>query len=240
MELNFHPLGDQSVLIELGTTISEETNQQVRTISALLDEQQPDWIIEYIPAFTSVTVLYDPIYITKHQSPLNRDQLPYDWVCEKIQTLLSKTTESVNHQPRTIDIPVCYGHTYGPDLTNVAEQNGLTEEEVIETHMSGDYLVYMIGFAPGFPYIGGMDEKISTPRRSEPRLSIPAGSVGIAGGQTGVYPIETPGGWQLIGRTPLTLFDPSKETPSLLQSGDHIRFTRITEEEYGRLKEADK
>jgi inhibitor of KinA len=191
-------------------------------------------MVEYIPAFTTVTVFYDPLYIADQISEKN--QLPYEWVQGEIDRLLSDLKEH-DQSSRTVDIPVCYGGVFGPDLPYVAEQNNMTEEEVIATHMKGDYIVYMIGFAPGFPYIGGMDKKIAAPRRDDPRLTIPAGSVGIAGEQTGVYPIETPGGWQLIGRTPLKLFDPEKETPSLLQAGDRIRFTRINEENYKEMKE---
>ena len=138
---------------------------------------------------------------------------------------------------RTIEIPVCYGGEFGPDLSVVAESNGLTEEEVIHIHSNGTYIVYMIGFAPGFPYIGGMPSEIATPRKSSPRLKIPSRSVGIAGSQTGIYPIETPGGWQLIGSTPLKLFSIHHNPPTLLQAGDHVRFKPISYEEYRYLED---
>jgi inhibitor of KinA len=234
MEMTMHPLGDQALLIDFGDSIDENTNYKVRKVANHLDQEKPDWMIEYIPAFTTVTVFYDPFYIATQMAKEN--QLPYDWVQEEISHLLSELKEH-NQNGRTVDIPVCYGGELGPDLPYVAEQNNMTEEEVIATHMQGHYIVYMIGFAPGFPYIGGMDKKIATPRRNDPRLTIPAGSVGIAGEQTGVYPIETPGGWQLIGRTPLKLFNPENETPSLLQAGDRIRFTRINEADYKEMKE---
>jgi inhibitor of KinA len=146
---------------------------------------------------------------------------------------------TVKQHPRVVEIPVCYGGEFGPDLGYVAEHNQLSVEEVIEIHTSGQYLVYMIGFAPGFPYLGGMSERIMAPRRQSPRLAIPAGTVGIAGMQTGVYPIETPGGWQLIGRTPLALFRPQDNPPSLLQSGDIVRFCQISDKEYEEYKEED-
>lgn len=136
---------------------------------------------------------------------------------------------------REIVIPVCYGGRFGPDLPHVAGHAGLTEEQVIELHLTRTYHVYMMGFAPGFPYLSGMDPRIAAPRRSTPRVSIPAGSVGIAGAQTGIYPIETPGGWNLIGRTPLILFDPDRDPPSMLRAGDRIRFRAITEEQYEEL-----
>ena len=133
---------------------------------------------------------------------------------------------------RTVSIPVCYGGEFGPDLEYVARHNNLTTDEVIHIHSSGEYLVYMIGFAPGFPFLGGLSPKIATPRRPSPRATIPAGSVGIAGMQTGVYPIETPGGWQLIGRTPQKLFLPNENPPSLLQAGDVVKFCPISFQEY--------
>ncbi|SFK20912.1 inhibitor of KinA [Halobacillus dabanensis] len=234
MEQTMHPLGDQALIIDFGDRIDEETNYEVRKVASHLDREKPDWMVEYIPAFTTVTIFYDPFYIANHISKAN--QLPYDWVQEEMRHMLSELKDH-GQTSRSIDIPVCYGGELGPDLPYVAKRNNMTEEEVIATHMEGEYLVYMIGFAPGFPYIGGMDKKIATPRRDDPRLTIPAGSVGIAGEQTGVYPIETPGGWQLIGRTPVKLFDPKKETPSLLQAGDRIRFTRINAEDYKEMKE---
>ena len=131
-----------------------------------------------------------------------------------------------------VEIPTLYGGEYGPDLDHVADHNGLTPEEVIQIHSSADYLVYMMGFTPGFPYLGGMSENIATPRLQTPRTAIPAGSVGIAEQQTGVYPIESPGGWQLIGRTPVQLFDPQRDPPVVVEAGDFIRFAPITETTY--------
>src|SRR5699024_4926794 len=133
---------------------------------------------------------------------------------------------------RMVEIPVLYGGDYGPDLDLVAHRNQLSTEEVIRIHSERDYLVYMIGFAPGFPYVGGMDERIEAPRKENPRQSIPAGSVGIAGKQTGIYPFESPGGWQIIGRTPAQLFLPESNPPTLIQPGDRLRFVPIDEAEY--------
>lgn len=177
---------------------------------------------------------YDPVKISYQH---NCDNLPYDFVCSQLQQLLAELKDDKTITPRLVEIPVCYGGEFGPDLEYVAAFNGLTTEEVIHIHSSGDYLVYMIGFAPGFPYIGGMSEKIATPRRETPRLKIPSGSVGIAGKQTGVYPIETPGGWQLIGRTPLKLFRPDEEPPSLLMAGDKIKFVPISYNDYKEMEE---
>src|ERR671914_867162 len=153
--------------------------------------------------------------------------------------LTESPSEIEDLDTRTVGIPVHYGGNFGPDLGFVALHNELTEQQVIEIHSQPMYLVYMIGFAPGFPYLGGMSERLASPRRESPREKIPAGSVGIAGSQTGVYPIETPGGWQLIGRTPLRLFRPDKDDPSLLRTGDRVRFHAIEPAEYGDVLERE-
>lgn len=160
---------------------------------------------------------------------------PFEVVSSILQSKLEneQTEKELDH--RTVSIPVCYGGEYGPDLEYVARHHNLTPEEVISIHSEGEYLAYMIGFAPGFPFLGGLSEKIATPRRPSPRTSIPAGSVGIAGMQTGVYPISTPGGWQLIGQTPIKLFLPEQNPPSLLQAGDIVKFEPISKEEYQEI-----
>nr|WP_240338427.1 5-oxoprolinase subunit PxpB [Peribacillus alkalitolerans] len=232
MNGKLYQLGDAAVIVQLGNSINLETHQRVKALVGYLEQHPFTGMIEYVPAFTTVTIFYDPVYF------YGKNQFsPYQQVCTIVEGILSKLEAGSDEGGRLIEIPVCYGGSFGSDLDFVAESNGLTTEEVIRYHTSGDYLVYMIGFAPGFPYIGGMSERIATPRRSSPRLAIPAGSVGIAGKQTGVYPIETPGGWQLIGRTPLALFRPNASSPSLLQAGDRIRFSSITEEEYLEMKE---
>lgn len=234
MQYEFYPLGDQAVLIEFGKEISADVYKGVQHLVSTLDTMQPDWLIEYIPAYTTLTVVYNPIaFLKKHFA----SHLPYHIICDEIKTFLSVDMNVPTVEKRTIEIPVCYGGKFGPDLSFVAESNELTEEEVIHIHSNGKYLVYMIGFAPGFPYIGGMPSEIATPRRSSPRLKIPARSVGIAGSQTGIYPIETPGGWQLIGSTPLQLFNIHHHPPTLLQAGDHVRFKPISYEEYRYLED---
>lgn len=220
MEFTFSPLSEQALVIETGPIISKETESAVRKISTLLEKRPPEWMIEFIPAFTTVTVFYDPCRIKQAEAE------------QELRILLSELDEIEAPAPRMVEIPVCYGGEFGPDLGFVAQHNDLSEEEVIEIHTGGTYRVHMIGFAPGFPFIGGMSEKIAAPRRESPRLRIPERTVGIAGMQTGVYPIETPGGWQLIGRTPLRLFRPDRDIPSLLQAGDEIRFTQIDEAAY--------
>lgn len=235
MEYSLHPLGDHAIIIELGKDINIATQQKVQVITEYLDEHPPMWMVEYIPAFTTVAVFYDPIKVLRISGS---EKLLYEQVRHHLEGILSGLKAGHSPKPRVVEIPVCYGGEYGPDLEQVAKVNGLTTEEVIHIHSSGDYLVYMIGFAPGFPYVGGMSGKIAAPRRESPRLKIPARTVGIAGKQTGIYPIETPGGWQLIGRTPLELFRPAAESPSLLRAGDKIQFRPISQKEYIEREES--
>ncbi|MFD2922399.1 5-oxoprolinase subunit PxpB [Halobacillus naozhouensis] len=232
MNYSLSPLGDQAVVISLGDEINEDTQHKVRILSHLLDQENPEWMIEYIPAFTTVTLFYSAVHFS------HADELPYEVVSRKVDALMSTVSTGETEEARTIEIPVCYGGEFGPDLDFVAEHNNLTREEVIQIHSGGEYTVYMIGFAPGFPFIGGMSEKIAAPRRDSPRLKIPERTVGIAGMQTGVYPIETPGGWQLIGRTPMKLFTPEQDIPSLLRAGDRIHFKEISEDEYYSWEDA--
>jgi inhibitor of KinA len=237
LNYSLRPLGDHAVVIQLGKSIQHETHEMVKAVTTFFENRTIDWLVEFIPAFTTVTLYYDPIKIIESHKPF-QNTLPYTIVCSEIEHMLSQLTTLEQSDSRIVDIPVCYGGEFGPDLEEVANHNHMSTEEVITKHSNGDYLVYMIGFAPGFPYIGGMSPEIATPRRESPRLKIPAGSVGIAGEQTGVYPIETPGGWQLIGRTPLKLFKPNNDdSPSLLKAGDRIRFTPISFEEYKALEE---
>lgn len=232
MEYKLYPMGENAVLIEFGTEINIETHQKIQAITNYLNNNPPEWMIEYIPAFTTITVYYEPynIYLMSGTNEI------YKCVCNKIKELLLQVPINYENEPRLVEIPVCYGGDFGPDLEVVAEHNKLTPEEVVEIHSSGEYIVFMLGFAPGFPFIGGMSEKIATPRRKTPRLKIPERSVGIAGMQTGIYPIETPGGWQLIGRTPIRLFNPEKNPPTLLMAGDKIKFKPISYEEYVKME----
>jgi inhibitor of KinA len=241
MAVQLHPLGDQAVLVQFGTAIDNLTHSQVKRFSAYLEKHPLPGMIEYIPAYTTVAVFYDPVAVyeaQKRAAPSGSALLsPYEWIGKRIREAVAAMGGEETGSGRTVDIPVCYGGDFGPDLSYVAHFNQLSEEEVIAIHAGGDYLVYMIGFAPGFPYIGGMSERIATPRRTSPRLAIPSGSVGIAGKQTGIYPMETPGGWQIIGRTPLRLFRPEEHPPSLLQAGDRIRFIPISLEEFREYEE---
>jgi inhibitor of KinA len=183
-----------------------------------------------------LTVFYDPLVVYKDQKQSNDTEIsPFEVVRSIMKMKLQGLKETKKLSHRTVTIPVCYGKEYGPDLEYVARYNDLTTDEVIHIHSTGEYLAYMIGFAPGFPFLGGMSEEIATPRRSSPRMTIPAGAVGIAGMQTGVYPISTPGGWQLIGQTPTKLFLPNVNPPSLLQAGDIVKFQPISDQEYKEM-----
>jgi inhibitor of KinA len=226
------PLGDQAVVVKFGEHVTEEIQQNIQSFCTYLMDDPIEGMIEFVPAFTNVTIFYDPW----KASDQGKKQ-PYETFSEQVRGRLNSLDLHQNIERRIVEIPVCYGEEFGPDLEFVAKHNGITEEDVIRIHSNGEYLVYMIGFAPGFPYLGGMSEKIAAPRKASPRKAIPAGSVGIAGTQTGIYPFETPGGWQLIGRTPLSLFQPASTPPTLLQAGDIIRFTPISREEFGWLKE---
>ncbi|MCR8938455.1 5-oxoprolinase subunit PxpB [Brevibacillus laterosporus] len=227
------PLGDAAVLVQfkLADNGNADIYQLVQAFATHIEQHPFPGMIEFVPAFTSVAIYYDPITV-KQVVNQRSDSTAYEIVVNKVHGMLAGHISQLESHSRVIEIPVCYGGEYGPDLEEVAKYHQLAPEEVIRIHSQAMYKVYMIGFAPGFPYLGGMSSEIATPRRASPRLQIPAGSVGIGGEQTGVYPIETPGGWQLIGRTPLALFRPKQNPPSYLQAGDTVRFRPITQQEY--------
>ena len=215
--------GDSSVLIVFGDTISTEINQRITATVKLIKEQRIEGIVDMIPAFASLLINYNPLVIS------------YAALRRRLERILRMEIRSEATVRRVYEIPVCYGGAYGPDLGQIADHAGLTPEEVIDIHTSRDYLIYMLGFLPGFCYLGGLDKEIATPRLKTPRVKIPAGSVGIAGEQTGVYPLESPGGWQLIGQTPLRFYDPHREKPILCEAGMHIQFYPIDREEFDRI-----
>ncbi|NME99444.1 5-oxoprolinase subunit PxpB [Aneurinibacillus aneurinilyticus] len=244
--MKIYPLGDAAAVVELGAEISEAVHRKVKALSMRLEAQPIPGMIEYVPAFTTVTVFYDPYRVLKEmgaqlsKTGISKGVSPYRKVYNILEQMAADIGDEAESTVRVIEIPVCYGEEFGPDLEFVANHNGLTPEEVIRIHSSAEYLVYMVGFAPGFPYLGGMPEAIAAPRHPSPRLAIPAGSVGIAGKQTGVYPIETPGGWQIIGRTPIALFVPDSNPPTILASGDRICFRPISRQEYMERKEGNR
>ena len=224
--VRFLPCGDQAVTVEWGSTIDEHINRQVHAFARKVEALSHPAITEVVPTYRSATVHYRP------------EVLSYEELKQLLLSLTQGGPEEGEELP-VVEIPVCYGGEYGPDLEEVAQHCSLTPEEVIARHTAPTYRIYMLGFTPGFPYLGGMDPSIAAPRRKEPRIHIPAGSVGIAGEQTGVYPIVSPGGWQLIGRTPLRLFDPQREQPILLSAGAGIRFVPIDEETFRKMEEKE-
>jgi inhibitor of KinA len=230
------PLGDSALVIQLGDGMSPAIHEKVKNLSNLLEKKPFTGFMESVPSYNSLTIYYNPVAVYL-SNPDKEATSPYKKVSTFILALLDQLGTSEKPEQRLITIPVLYGGEFGPDLEYVATYHGLSVEKVIEIHSSADYLVYMIGFAPGFPFMGGMDERIATPRKDSPRLAIVPGSVGIAGKQTGIYPLETPGGWQIIGRTPLDLFLPELSPPTMLQSGDRIRYVPITHEEYAAYRE---
>ena len=213
------------MLIEFGNEISPEVNRKIAAVVELMREQHIEGVVDVIPAFCSLLVNYDPRVIR------------YEKMRKRMESLLRVDIKVGEGKRKIFEIPVLYGGEYGPDLESIAEHAGLSEGEVIKIHSSQDYLIYMLGFLPGFCYLGGLDERIHTPRLANPRLKINAGSVGIGGSQTGIYPLDSPGGWQLMGMTPVKTYDPDRETPILVEAGDYIRFIPIDEQEYRRLKE---
>ncbi len=214
--MTIRPASDASLLVSFGDSISLEAHHQVlRLAQALAD--MPLGVRNLHPAFASVLVDFDPRRCTQAQiESLIRERLA--------------ASETISHgERRLIEIPVRYGGEFGPDLAEVARHTGLSPERVVELHSSAEYLVYFLGFSPGFPYLGGMPPELATPRLPAPRRRVPAGSVAIGGAQTGIYPLESPGGWRLIGRTPLRLFDAAAEPPALLAIGDRVRFVPVPE-----------
>ena len=229
------PLGDAAVVLEFGGGISPATHRAIAAVSAYLAQHPFAGLREAVPAFTTLTLYYDPWLMSE-----NGQLLPYERAVEILQHMLpAALATEISLAATVVKIPVCYGGNFGPDLEFVAQHAGLSSDEVIALHSGPDYLVHMIGFAPGFPYLGGLDARLATPRRAQPRLVVPAGAVGIAGPQTGIYSLPTPGGWQLIGRTPLRLFNPEWDAPSRLRAGQRLRFVPISAAEFAELRQQE-
>lgn len=206
-------MGDAALLVELGNSLDVSVNARVHALARRMKSARG--VRGVIPGYTTLLVEFDP------------ETLGEDELTDEIRTALGEEQDVGNAERRVVEIPVRYGGEFGPDLEFVARQNGLTTDEVVRIHTATVYQVFMLGFAPGFPYLGILDERIAAPRLESPRKRVPAGSVGIAGRQTGIYPRESPGGWRLIGRTEVRLFDPRAEPPTLLRAGDGVRFVGV-------------
>ena len=215
--------GDSAVTVELGSEVSPAVNARIRAFSIALPGSGIAGTAAAVPTCRSLMVHYDPGVIR------------YDELVKELQGLMGRLSNIQIPPSDVLEIPVLYGGEAGPDLDFVAEHNHKTPEEVVKIHTSTEYLIYMLGFTPGFTYLGGMSEEIAAPRLKQPRVKIPAGSVGIAGSQTGVYPIDSPGGWQLIGQTPVRMYDPDRAEPILPKAGEYIKFYSITQAEFDAI-----
>ena len=223
----FRIAGDTGLLVELGEGVDPAVNAKVWAMVAALSDPMPNGILQIVPTYRSLLLVYDPGKTHPEQ------------VRGVVETVESKLETLDSTPEKIVEIPVCYGGKLGPDIEHVAETNNLTVDEVIQIHSDKDYLIYMVAFTPGFPFLGGLDPRLSTPRLTSPRTRVPEGSVALANNQTGIYPIASPGGWQLIGRSPLRLFRPEKAKPFLYQAGDRIRFCPINQDEYEQLLEKE-
>ena len=206
------PLGDSALLVQLGSEIDLVINQKVHALAELVNTSTLEGIVETVPAYSTLLVHYDPLLLSFAQ------------VKDHLAMKLSQIEGMRSQKPRQVEVPVRYGGEYGPDLEFVALHCALEVEDVVRIHSENIYTVFMMGFTPGYPYMGRLDDAIITPRMETPRTRVPAGTVAIAGSQTGIYPIDSPGGWCLIGHTVLKLFDPQSESPFLFSPGDQVRF----------------
>lgn len=220
------PCGDRAVVAEFGDAVDPAINARVRAFAYSLQQMSHGGVLQVTPTYRSALVEYDPL------------TLDWDTLTALLHEADRRTTTLRLPAPRRVRVPVCYGGEFGPDLESVCEHTGLSQDQVIARHAGAEYLVYCVGFAAGFPYMGGLDPALVTPRLPAPRTKVPAGAVGIGGQQTGVYPMELPGGWRLIGRSPMRLFDAGRQEPCLLQSGDLVTFVPIDAAEYERVAAA--
>jgi inhibitor of KinA len=222
--LTFTPLGDSAVRVGLTSKVDPAEHRRVLAFDRALAAASVPGVIEWVPTYLGVTVHYRP------------HEIRYAEICRRLGELAASSRDAALPPSREYVLPVCYGGEFGPDLEFVAKHHGLGPAEIAARHSRPAYFIYMLGFAPGFPYLGNLPEELTTPRLDVPRKSVPAGSVGIGGSQTGVYPLATPGGWRIIGRTPVRLWDPARRPPVALEAGNWLRFRPVTAEEFAELE----
>jgi KipI family sensor histidine kinase inhibitor len=221
--MTISPAGDSALWVEFGNEISLSLNSRVHGLAGSLREKPLRGVVDLVPAYASLLVCYDPMVISGKK------------LSAALASRAKKNSGLGQDGGRVVGIPVCYGGDFAPDMDAVRAHTGFSQEEVIARHTSPLYRIYMLGFLPGFPYLGGLDPALETPRLETPRTKIPAGSVGIGGAQTGIYPLESPGGWRIIGRTPLKPYDPDRAEPFLYRAGDSIRFYPVSRDEYDSI-----
>lgn len=233
--MHIKPLGDSALIIQLGDAIDAATHEEVQRVLHAIDQGGIPALVEAVPAYTTVTVYYDPLAaMLAGASPSGVTR----WMEEKVIERIRRSGSGRLPKPRTIEIPVCYGEEFAPDLREVAAARRLSADEVIRRHATPLYTIYFLGFAPGFPYMGAVPSELAMPRRPQPRSRIEPGSVGITGRQCCIYPISTPAGWNIIGRTPVPLYLPDSDPPALLRAGDQVRFRPMTREEFAAWRPA--
>jgi inhibitor of KinA len=232
MPVTISPLGDHAITITFGDTITEEINQQALSFFNCLKDRKIIGIRDFIPTYTSVTVVYDIMAIQKYDKTISA----FNYLHREIEKALRHLDEYKTEPGKIIQIPLCYDASLGIDLKEMAEQKNLSIEEIVQLHSSVTYRVYMIGFMPGFPYMGKVTDEIAMPRKKSPRKNVVAGSVGIADFQTGIYPFDSPGGWNIIGQTPMMMFNTSYTETCLLKPGDKVNFVPISLREFKQLK----
>ncbi len=223
----FEPLADDGLLVRLGERIDVELNAEVHWLAARLRDGSPPWLRDLVPAYASLAVFFDVDRVAGDD--------PHAVVADLVAALLSDRSSRSTDDGSLHEIPVCYGGEYGEDLVDAAQELGMDADALVARHSATVYTVAMIGFAPGFPYLLGLDPVLALPRLATPRTRVPAGSVAVGGAQTGIYPRESPGGWRLLGRTPHVLFDAARAQPALLQPGDRVRFVPIDEATFRRM-----
>ncbi len=231
------PLGDSALLVRVGNDLHKSSDQTLGNVLDALRQlrvAQISGVTDFTSAYVSVALFFDPVRVVEAGAPAAS---VIDWLTEKIKQALEKDTKRNRKKsvPRAVEIPVCYDAELAPDLGDVAQHAGISAQEVTKIHSAAEYRVACVGFTPGFGFLNGLDAKIATPRRATPRTEVPAGAVAIGGSQTGIYPIRSPGGWNIIGRTPLRMFDVKRDVPAVLCAGDRVRFRAITREEFDSL-----